>query len=125
MTIPHRKDVVREFQGAIDPLVVTKAVRLGLVDHKEEAEDKLRRLIWYSAPHKHPEGNRRNRDWIFRLTKDRLVNIHRIKCSNCEDHKRVVVYEECHKCEGRGCYTCRKTGELEGAIPCPDCSTKR
>jgi len=116
----NRQSDILLTEGARD-----KALLLGFGEDNPEIITHLKEALWLSVKTKHPNGNMRYKDWIFLVNHNQLINIHLVKCSNCDDTKRITVYEECITCEGKGCKRCRKSGELKSSIPCPDCAARR
>lgn len=46
-------------------------------------------------------------------------------CEVCQDKKRVIVYNECEHCEGKGCSKCQNKGDIKSYINCQSCNTTR
>lgn len=53
---------------------------------------------------------------------DWLDSFNNIKCLDCRDTKKVVVYDVCDYCLGKGCKKCNNTGDVKNYIPCQACS---
>lgn len=104
--------------------VARYARQLGLCDgENDEIMFRIAGMLRESAPITHPGGNRRYEDWLFTVRRGIVSKVHLIKCSNCDDRKRVVVYNDCDDCEGDGCDKCGGSGEKKGMIPCFECTT--
>jgi len=119
----QRAEVNRVSDIAVSESCVSLAVKLGLCDRTENEETAIKELLWLSVPTKHPNGNKRYKDWIFRVKGNVLVGIHLVKCVNCDDSKRLEVWDECSQCGGDGCKSCLG-GLRKGSIPCPTCTHK-
>ena len=95
---------------------------------------KLRQMIERSTRITHPFGNRRFHDYIFRVHNDEVLVIvlptgktlhaKECRCTQCMDTQRVAVYDECPRCEGKGCKRC-VDGFVQRMVPCPMCSKGR
>lgn len=55
---------------------------------------------------------------------DDLESMDHIKCLDCKDTKKVLVYETCDNCLGKGCKYCYNTGDIKTYIPCQSCNSK-
>jgi len=119
----HRKEVNRQSEIVISEQSAKIAVKLGLCDAAEDIEGVIKEILWLAVPTNHTHGNKRYKDWIFRVIRGVLTGIHLVKCINCDDSRRLEVYDECSICEGTGCSKCNG-GLRKGTIPCPTCSTK-
>ena len=111
----------KELDVHVLPKFESLAVSLGLCDFGEDYKAIIRQHLYKAAIIRHPKGNRRYKDWIFKVVKNTVVHIHQIKCHSCHDTKLMTVYEECEKCYGDGCPACSGKGEVRVTRPCPDC----
>lgn len=59
--------------------VAAQAVAMGLARDPEDAVYEIRRMIDYSAPVTHENGNRRYKKWIFRVKDEVVLTISEIK----------------------------------------------
>lgn len=44
------------------------------------------------------------------------------RCLDCKDTKKILVYDTCEVCDGKGCRKCNNTGEIKNHIPCQSCN---
>ena len=104
---------------------VEKAYSLGLdaSDHEYGLYGVLLDMLEQSAVITHPRGNRRYEDWVLSFSRGVLHNVHLIRCGECDDKRRVQVWNECPDCHGKGCEACRGKGRIIGYIPCQKCCT--
>lgn len=57
-------------------------------------------------------------------TFDELEALDHIKCLDCKDTRKILVYETCDNCLGKGCKYCYNTGDIKTYIPCQSCNSK-
>lgn len=87
----------------------------------------LNNMVRRSTRITHPLANRRYEGWIFMVEGDRvtafgcLADEPKVKCKSCYDTRRVRTFDECERCQGKGCRYCDE-GLVPSAIPCPTCS---
>ena len=105
--------------------VVQKAFALGLdpAEHEYGLYGQLLDMVNSAAPITHPKGTRRYNEWIFSVKGDVVIGVHLIRCSVCDDRRRVQVFDECPLCHGSGCDACKGRGKTLGFVPCQSCTT--
>ena len=83
----------------------------------------LREAVYYSAPITHLEGNRRYGDLLLTIKRNRLEDlaIFEPNCSECQDTKKFVVYEQCANCTGQ-CDMELCSGSTVREWPCQSCA---
>jgi len=80
----------------------------------------LTKAVANSARITHPKGNRRYDDLIFTVENNLVTSVHLIQCDTCNDHKKIIAYDDCATCDGMSCRTC--PGQIKRTWACPDCT---
>lgn len=111
--------------GELTEHAVEQAIRLGLSDSQRETQLLLNRMLEDSAPVTHPRGNRRYENWLFNVQGKLVISVHKIFCTQCDDRKRITVYDTCESCGGKKCKQCHWKGEARSSIPCMNCTGQK
>ncbi len=108
-----------------------QALALGIGHSQTSVEHALKSMVLNSAPVTHEQGNRRYKQYVFRVANGEILAVHKFEadpmargrpgCPTCDGLGWVAVRNQCAPCYGEGCRICDWEGDTEGRIKCPDC----
>lgn len=76
------------------------------------------KMVETSIPINHSKYTHRWFNWLLEVHKGVLRTVDLMKCEDCLDTGKVIVYNECHYCNGLGCRRCASSGLHKGSIKC-------
>lgn len=108
-------------------------------------------MVRHSARITHANGNRRFHEYLFTVEGERVTSIHRLteaevadeerrirsfvrrpvqeeshyRCGTCRDTGKMLVFDPCDYCQGRGSCTHCDEGLVRREVNCPDCGQSR
>lgn len=127
--------------------VVLQAREMGL------STDQFHDMVQHSARITHADGNRRYHEYLFNVEGDRVLAFrklseqeiadeeHRVRtftrppreqpdytfyrCETCRDTGKMLVFDQCDYCQGRGSCTHCDEGLVPRKVNCPDCPASK
>lgn len=81
----------------------------------------IRNTISLAVPYPGLDFNYRSDDWLLKIQNNILQDIQLIKCTDCDDTKKITVYDDCISCDGPECIRCQGSGLFKRLTNCQKC----